>query len=342
MKIEKWNLTLQGDDGATLNETILAWPRLDKSGNTKLGWLWLWQQAGRREATIVSSAAAVTAALGCSDSRTGRAILQGLQAIGAVVILDSDLAGKGRLRGRCRIHVLDPRRVPQSRPPGLAGDPQIPLIEDAVERRLITAHPAICAHKSPAAICAHKSPDRPAAKRTQDQPSQPLAHDRPSGDPAICAHKSPLASSNEETNEEKQIHLTPKRIPNGTIGTKEEEIALIGAEMPAAQRGSAYRRRLRDEPAFRRVERERIKARLIAEVGERPDWWVAGAFADLVVKWGYPLAQETGAEEDCLELLVEELRRRKALPAGQGRIDNPAGWLQAAFSRRALKLGMKK
>ena len=38
-----------------------CWPDLEKSGNSKLAWLWLWCQAGHREGMIITSATAIGA-----------------------------------------------------------------------------------------------------------------------------------------------------------------------------------------------------------------------------------------------------------------------------------------
>ena len=127
---------------------ILAWPTLGRSPLVKVVWTFAWLMAGSRERLIVLSVAAVADGVGLADGRPIRNALQTLVGMGALVVLDRDVAGKGKLRGRFKVVVKNPLIIATSQPPGVEYDPQATLLPGVVQPTIRGAHPAFHAREN--------------------------------------------------------------------------------------------------------------------------------------------------------------------------------------------------
>ena len=311
-----------------LHPTILAWPQLEQSGNTKLAWCWLWCKAAHREGMIVSSAAAIADALGASD-RVARRILQNLEAIGALQILERNVSGKGRLRGQLRIYVRNPNTVPKSQPPGIDPHRQQALIPEAVNPRIIPAHPAVSAPKPPA-VLSPELPDTPPDLSGQVEAAQRFAYRGGRSDPAVLSPKPPRSFN--VTKEKEALRFTTDQRTarcNDIEGADPLDGSLAAGVTEAFQTASDWM-----DAAHPTQQKCRLRERILkaAAVVDRR-WWVAGAGADLVVTYGVPHVE--------VEELLSELVRRRHLPNEDPKhIRNAPGWLQTALARVARRVGM--
>jgi hypothetical protein len=278
-----------------LHPKIWAWPEAEKSGLSKLVWQWLWCQNEHREGVFMTSAAAIADAHGVTD-RAARRAIENLQGLGAIQVLDRNLAGPSRLRGQLRIFIRNPAMVPQSQPPGIESDPQRALLPGVIDPRIRPAHPA---------FSAPKPPDPSNVFKEEENLSTP----KPQGTVRSNDNGGPSRGSEPDS---RAFHVA-----GAVIGALEK--ATAGFEV-----GSHPNQ-----------QKQRLRRRILSAAGvDDEGWWVAGAGADLVVSYAYPIEK--------MEALLSDVARRRGLPENdRNRIYNPGGWLQKKFAEIAPKVGMK-
>jgi hypothetical protein len=126
---------------------ILRWQYL--SGESKLAWLFLWQQLGCRPGTVTIGTGAVGDFQGTSD-RAGRNSLEKLHTFGLIKIID-------RVRGQWTVHVFDPVEVARARL--IPGDGQGELeFEGSVRASADGDSPPEVSAQKPPEVCALKPP----------------------------------------------------------------------------------------------------------------------------------------------------------------------------------------
>jgi hypothetical protein len=332
-----------GNGVLNLNQKILAWPNLEKSGLSKLCWLHLWHDLAGEKAGIVSvSAAAIAATIGVGD-RSARKALENLKSIHAIEVLDRNLMANNNLRGSLVIHVFRPDQVPMSQPPGVQFDPQMALIEGAVEPHFIPVRPAICAHKSPE-ICAHKSPDAQPGEARQPQTQKGETPSKVPREPAICARKSPdvpMVSLERSNYISPNLNLGSQRTKGFTRDLGCGRVASVRGEVAEALGDRGLRL---DEPvqaaevlaeaiyghhesqAWRKKRKDDLVQYLVAMIGDPSmDRSIPAKAAEAVLDHGFSLQE--------LEVIAEATaRKRKA----EQLVKSP----RAYFRARCIKAGM--
>jgi hypothetical protein len=351
-----------------LNATILRWPDLEKSGNTKLAWQLLWEKAGEREGTTTDSAAELGAALGATD-RVGRRVLENLERLDAIVLLNRNLAGTGRLRGELLIFVRKPETVARSQPPGIDPGPQLPLLPDVIEGEIVRAHPAVSAPIR-RAMMAPKPPDAGPAEPSEDPPAQGFAIDRAPAELAMMAPKPPDAPI---VSKESRILSTPRNQGSVKVNVSDNGGPPTGLNAPAgaareSSRGTVpdaqalaaeltrrraaiasttdplalgealpgaladERRRMMD-PRIGQKQKAGLSRQIAAAGGQSETSWLCRNGADLYLRCD--IQEQEGIDE-----MLKRVNRRRRLPPGDpDRIDNAGGWLQSELRKIAERHG---
>jgi hypothetical protein len=135
---------------------IFSHPELWRSPQTKVVWLWLDENMkmlypDAKEGTIYASIAVIADGLGMTDHRSIRLAITELENLGALKLVDRDVAAKHRLRGQLRVYLCNPSTTLMSQRPGIATDAQSELFPTGRSHaRLIPARPSIRAEKIPA------------------------------------------------------------------------------------------------------------------------------------------------------------------------------------------------
>ena len=156
------------------------WPRMEKSGNSKLLWQRLYCLNGHRWGTMTTRVDEHTRALGISEQAIRRAF-EALENLGAVVF-------HVRESGRFTITLINPNLIPKSQPPGIERDPQGYLVPDAHEPRIRPVHPSVSASAA-APVSISKPAHADGEKSSEDESPTPVSTSRMAGPAPVSISK---------------------------------------------------------------------------------------------------------------------------------------------------------